>query len=199
MKLFVFVPVMALAVATVQGQNPATGNLVKNPSFEEPGETPEIPRFWFQSSPYLPGIRTSERASDGRFSLVFVGNGKDKLALCQGLADTTPQCEKLQNAKLRIRCDVYVEAFNQGVIQPIHFIVCAKGKPSAFPHKAFFKGQIKTGEWVKIDFALDLSRYPELESICFYVMGWNAGERPFEGKFFVDNVVIESEALKDGK
>jgi len=145
--------------------NAPNGNLIKNGSFENPGESQDIAEFW-DNGIYKAGVRTSEKASEGKYSVLFTGDGKNHLGLFQTLA---LDYEKFGNGKLKISCDVYVENHKAGVIKPIHFIIGAD--KVFYPGKALSINDQVFNRWTKMNFELDLNQYKDLKKIDFYIIG----------------------------
>ena len=156
-------------------------NLFKNASFEDAGKTETQAAHWSNAN-YRPAIRTSEKAKSGKYSMKFVGDGKNYFGIRQIIDGASLKGKK----KLEVSGCFFFEKDLKGHFLPLYFIVNADGKQH-WPSGRNSKKSDPRGKWFKAGTTLDLTKYTNIKRVEIYTLGWKYGKNFFTGTAYIDD------------
>lgn len=160
------------------------GNYVPNGSFEH--ITEGTPEGW--TDVYTFGKISQEVAHSGKNSFKLASHADKATGNLIEIRGFTP------GSTLLITSHVYVKSFKSGILKPVHMGFTSQGRTYHKHINIFPKDTDKysLNAWSKFTYELDLSEYPDVDSLKLYCLGWEfrAREEPFVGEVFFDDISV---------
>lgn len=134
----------------------------------------------------------------GEISQEQVRTGKHSYKLAPHAEKATGILSEVKGFKpgstLLIHSHIYVKRFDSGILKPIHLAFTSQGK-TYYRHINLFprdKDKYQLNDWTQFTYELDLSEYPDVESIRVYCLGWQlkATNEPFSAEVYVDDISV---------
>lgn len=134
----------------------------------------------------------------GEVSQEVAHSGKNSFKLAEHADKATGNLIEIRGftpgSTLVITSHVYVKSFQSGILKPIHIAFTSNGKVFYKHINVFPKDTDKysLNAWSKFSYELDLSEYPDVQSLKLYCLGWEYKARgePFAGEVFFDDISV---------